>query len=109
MLAAGGPGLAPVYLLPLGVMALAYTVLFGALWLVRIRAEVLRKKAGAQALAAAGETMTPDLMHVGAYAAFIWPAYALTAAALVWMVADTLLRSRTWRARAEGRKARKQP
>ncbi len=48
--------------------------------------------------------MTPDLMHVGAYAAFIWPAYALTAAALVWMVADSLLRSRAWRARAEGRK-----
>lgn len=54
VLAAGGPGLAPVYLWPLGVMALAYTVLFGALWLVRIRAEVWRRKAGAQALAAAG-------------------------------------------------------
>jgi heme exporter protein D len=53
--------------------------------------------------------MTPDLMHVGPYAAFIWPAYALTAAALIWMVADSLLRSRTWRARAEGRKARKEP
>ena len=45
--------------------------------------------------------MTPDLMHVGAYAAFIWPAYALTAAALVWMVADSLLRSRHWRRKAE--------
>jgi heme exporter protein CcmD len=48
--------------------------------------------------------MMADLTHVGPYAAYIWPAYALTAAALVWMVADTLLRSRAWRARAEGRK-----
>ncbi|HTI68126.1 MAG TPA: heme exporter protein CcmD [Caulobacteraceae bacterium] len=48
----------------------------------------------------------PDL-HTGPYAAFIWPAYALTAAALVWMVADTLMRARAWKARAEaGRKDR---
>jgi heme exporter protein D len=47
----------------------------------------------------------PDLMHVGPYAAFIFPAYALSAAALVWMVADSLLRARIWKARAEaGRK-----
>ena len=46
----------------------------------------------------------PDF-HTGPYAAFIWPAYALAAAALVWMVADTLLRARAWKARAEaGRK-----
>jgi heme exporter protein D len=56
----------------------------------------------------------PDFAHVGSYGAYIWPAYALTAAALVWMVADSLLRARTWRAkaegrRAEGRKARKEP
>jgi heme exporter protein D len=51
----------------------------------------------------------PDLTHVGAYAAYIWPAYALTAAALVWMVADTLLRSRAWRAKAEDRRRPKQP
>ena len=45
--------LAPVYLLPLLLMALGYTVLFGALWLVRIRTEVWRRRAGAMALAAA--------------------------------------------------------
>ena len=49
-----GSGLAPVYLAPLLVMGLAYTVLFGALGLVRIRTEVWRRRAGAQALAAAG-------------------------------------------------------
>jgi heme exporter protein C len=45
--------LAPVYVAPLLTLGLAYTLLFGALWLVRIRAEVWRRRAGAQALAAA--------------------------------------------------------
>jgi heme exporter protein C len=45
--------LAPVYVVPLLTLGLAYTLLFGALWLVRIRAEVWRRRAGAQALAAA--------------------------------------------------------
>lgn len=39
------------------------------------------------------------------YAAFVWPAYALSALAFVWMVADSLIRARRWRERAE--KARK--
>ncbi len=38
---------------------------------------------------------------VDKYAAYIWPAYAVSAAAFVWMVADTLLRARRWRRRAE--------
>ena len=50
----GGPSLPPEYLWPLGVMALAYMALFGALWLVRIRAEVWRKRAQGLALQAAG-------------------------------------------------------
>ena len=37
--------LAAVYLTPLLVMGLAYTTLFGALWLVRIRAEVFQRRA----------------------------------------------------------------
>jgi heme exporter protein C len=49
----GGPTLPPVYLWPLGVMSFAYLFLFGALWLVRIRAEVWRRRAGAAALRAA--------------------------------------------------------
>jgi len=47
---AGGPTLSPVYLWPLGVMSFAYAFLFGALWLVRIRAEVWKRRAGAAAL-----------------------------------------------------------
>ena len=49
-----GPALAAVYLWPLGIMSLAYLCLFGALWLVRTRAEVWRRRARALALRAAG-------------------------------------------------------
>ena len=35
------------------------------------------------------------------YAAFIWPAYAVTAIVFGWMVLDTLLRAAGWRRRAE--------
>ena len=50
---AGGSALAPVYLAPLFAMILGFMALFGALWLVRIRAEIWRKRAAALALAAA--------------------------------------------------------
>ncbi len=50
----GGPTVPPVYLIPLALMGLAYACLFASLWLVRIRAEVWRRRAGALALAAAG-------------------------------------------------------
>ena len=49
----GGPVMSAAFLWPLAVMALAYTALFGALWLVRIRAEVWRRRARALALQAA--------------------------------------------------------
>ncbi|MFZ5668114.1 MAG: heme ABC transporter permease CcmC [Pseudomonadota bacterium] len=46
--------LPPVYLWPMALMALGYTSAFGSLWLVRIRAEVWRRRAAALALRAAG-------------------------------------------------------
>ncbi len=46
----GGSTLDPVYLTPLLLMGLAYTAAFGALWLVRIRGEVWRRRAEAAAL-----------------------------------------------------------
>jgi heme exporter protein C len=49
----GGPTLPAIYLWPLGVMSFAYLFLFGALWLVRIRAEVWKRRAAAAALRAA--------------------------------------------------------
>jgi heme exporter protein C len=45
--------LAPVYAGPLYVMSLAYLAAFGALWLVRIRGELWRRRAEAAALRAA--------------------------------------------------------
>ncbi len=50
----GGPVMSEVYLWPLALMGLGYTCLFGALWLVRTRAEVWRRRARAMALRAAG-------------------------------------------------------
>jgi heme exporter protein C len=51
---AGGPAMSTVYLWPLGVMGLGYSALFGSLWLVRIRAEVWRRRARAAALKIVG-------------------------------------------------------
>jgi heme exporter protein C len=48
--AAGGPKAAPVFLLPLGLMAFAYLFGFGALWMARIRGEIWRRRAGALAV-----------------------------------------------------------
>ena len=41
----------------------------------------------------------------GRYAAFLWPAYAVSAAALAWMVTDTLTRARFWKRRADALEA----
>jgi heme exporter protein D len=35
------------------------------------------------------------------YAAFVWPAYGITALGFAWMIIDTLVRARAWRRRAE--------
>jgi heme exporter protein C len=50
---AGGPTLAAVYLIPLALAGAGYSAAFGALWLVRTRAEVWRRHATSQALRAA--------------------------------------------------------
>ncbi|HZZ89875.1 MAG TPA: heme exporter protein CcmD [Caulobacteraceae bacterium] len=39
--------------------------------------------------------MTPDK-----YAAFVWPAYGVTALVFAWMLIDTLLRAARWKRRA---------
>src|SRR6266446_5150670 len=49
----GGPTIAISMLLPLLVMALAFTVLFFTLWLIRIRTAILARRIGALRLAAA--------------------------------------------------------
>ena len=50
----GGPLIAPVFLIPLGLMSLGYLFAFGALWLERTRAEVWRRRAQSLAVQAAG-------------------------------------------------------
>ena len=52
--ASGGPAMPAVYLAPLLTLGLAYMAAFGALWLVRIRSEVWRRRAAALAMRAAG-------------------------------------------------------
>ena len=41
----GGPLIAPVFLWPLALMALGYTLLFLVLWTIRIRTEILNRRA----------------------------------------------------------------
>ena len=53
VLRADGPSMPAAFLTPLLLMGLSFTFAFLALWLVRTRAEVWRKRAGALALAAA--------------------------------------------------------
>jgi heme exporter protein C len=48
--AKGGPAMSAVFLWPLLLMSLAYLSAFGSLWLVRIRAEVWRRRAEAAQL-----------------------------------------------------------
>jgi len=50
----GGPLIAPVYLLPLGLMAGGYLLAFGALWMEQTRSEVWRRRAQALEVQAAG-------------------------------------------------------
>jgi heme exporter protein D len=40
-------------------------------------------------------------LDMGRYAAFVWPAYAVTAAVLVWMLVDSLARARRFRREVE--------
>ncbi len=53
ILRTGGPLIAGVFLWPLGLMALGYTLLFFTLWTIRIRTEILARRARALLLAGA--------------------------------------------------------
>lgn len=37
----------------------------------------------------------------GKYAVYLWPAFAISAAAFAWMIADSLLTTRRWKREAE--------
>ena len=40
-------------------------------------------------------------LSAGKYAAYVWPAYAVTLAGFLWMIGDTALRTRRWRRKAD--------
>lgn len=50
LLRQGGPGIAPVFLKPLALMAFAYTLLFFALWIIRMRTAIVERKTAALVL-----------------------------------------------------------
>ena len=50
----GGPLISPVFLWPLFLMAIGYTFLFYALWMVRVRTEILARRARTLQLQAGG-------------------------------------------------------
>jgi heme exporter protein D len=45
--------------------------------------------------------VTPEALSVGKYAAYIWPAYAVSVLGFAWMIVDTLARARRWKGRAD--------
>lgn len=45
------------------------------------------------------------MFDMGEYAVFVWPAYGLSAATLVWLTVDTVLRARRWKAEVARREA----
>ena len=49
--------------------------------------------------------MTGTALDMGRYAAFVWPAYAISAAGFAWMIGDTLLRAARARREADRREA----
>ena len=40
-------------------------------------------------------------LDMGKYALFVWPVYAISAAVLIWMLVDSLVRARRWRREVE--------
>jgi heme exporter protein D len=47
-------------------------------------------------------------LSAGKYAAFVWPAYAVTLLGFAWMIVDTLARARRWRRKVDQMEADQQ-
>lgn len=45
--------------------------------------------------------MTPAMIDMGKYAAFVWPAYAVSVVGFAWMIVDTAMRARRARRAVE--------
>ncbi|HLZ84358.1 MAG TPA: heme exporter protein CcmD [Caulobacteraceae bacterium] len=45
--------------------------------------------------------MSLEALSAGKYAAYIWPAYAISLLGFAWMIIDTLVRARRWKRKAD--------
>ena len=79
ILRSGGPAVDPSMLKPLFIMAGAYLFLFLTLAFVRIETEILRP----QDCPGTDARRMNDFLHMGGYAVYVWPAYALAAFGLI--------------------------
>ena len=55
------------------------------------------------------QVVSSQVLSAGKYAAFIWPAYGVSALGFVWMIADTLGRARRWRQKADRLEKTREP
>ncbi len=60
-------------------------------------------------LAAGGPAPILAALSAGRYAAFVWPAYGITALGFGWMILDTLIGAGRWRRKAERLEKRDEP
>ena len=101
----GGPSIYPTILIPLLVMALAFTLLFVTLHVAAMGNEILRRRVRTLMLMQAQSAPGSARMNLGPHADFIIAAYAI--AALVVVGADRLGRARQPRAAAAARRTRR--
>ena len=89
--------------IPLLMMFLGFTLLFVALLLTRLRAEVLSRERSASLDPRRGERMSvTEFFAMGGYARYVWPSYALVLGAIVLNI--VWARRALKRARAEARR-----
>ena len=78
----GKDTIATSMLVPLLVSLLGFTLYFGAVLLVRLRAEILRRERAAAWIREALRHES-QFLDMGSYAAYVWPSYGLTFAVIV--------------------------
>ncbi len=58
---------------------------------------------------AGGPAAILQALSAGRYAAFVWPAYGVSALGFGWMILDTLVRAGRWRRKADRLERREDP
>lgn len=53
--------------------------------------------------------VSSEALSAGKYAAFIWPAFGVSALGFGWMIIDTLGRARRWRQKADRLEKTREP